>query len=1024
MDDTGTLVNYAFISYKHKQADGRFVDDEYWAEGLYRRLVMWKIPVGISSDKKLNGNHTIKPVVRDRDSFSPNGELTEKIKWELSQSKCLVLVFSQEMVRDQVERETAGNRAYVFEEVAYFLGLGRPAKAVIVVYINRDGCNPVGFLPDMFAGKEIFVLNINEYVKANDKINEERVAGAVAASIFDGKKELFWDFQQRVIRRNRIRYAVVGVFVFVLLLGAVGYGVLQRGRTDVAESFRLIEYSKNACKGHDRQVAVMYALEAIEKSPDLLEAQLHLRQFAFDDFSEPWTVWPSSNVFVSPDRSKLFAIRDNRVMVYEPDGLGEVGSIPVYEHLWGVFLNDDGSRAALVGSDSLRIYDVDRGDFVFKNRHSRYLGSWSRVSEKWFLFDRSGQYFILSDFQASGDIVILHVETARTDTLRDGGHDLYPLSISGSELSYLYWDSAGSEQIRFFDIETGDRDCLSSPRGLKQQVTVCDKSECVAYVQTDTLYLSDRSGGIFFRKAGEGIRSIEFHKSGDRVVWLSGKNGINVYEYGDSSFRSDRYYGSENVRKIAWGNGGNDVVMLLDNRIMIRDINHLSSTDPYCRELIVPEGLSGSRLSNLFVFDSKIVLAEESGWPGSTLVFHYPKRAVGMEALGDKKLTTEGYLLGMNYHSSGSVQCWDYSKKSMVWERFCDRDRPFISDLFGSSQTHVVLAWNKGFEVVDISSGEVLFGMDNGCFRYFLSDDVIVYSINDGLFVGDVVSGEKIQLGKYYLGRSLGGDEGYFCKARNGHIGVVTDSTHVSVFSLKPFKLLSKIDIQLDSLTTIAVGLSPDGNCLAISQIGIKGGDLFDSRSTLSVWNIPESRALASFELPGFYRSVHVTDNSLFLADFHGVVVYDVLSGELVGRYDIKPDFLNPFSMLPNGNVLLSGDDRGLYEIDSRGLSIVEEKLYAGGGGVRAYVSDRYLQIGGNLIDLKLDRPLFSCEKYDPLSICDSVMIVRRVSGQSSELGVRDVIVPIESERQLIGRMRSLVGGRVLLRSERMCYER
>ena len=126
------LINYAFISYK------RINPDEQWAKALHRQLVSWYIPTDIAPEQRLNGNKTISPIIRDKDSFPPGNGLSETIRTALRQSRTLILILSKKMIEDQTAKRETGEQAYIFDEIDYFLSLGRPRHAIIPVYFDSD----------------------------------------------------------------------------------------------------------------------------------------------------------------------------------------------------------------------------------------------------------------------------------------------------------------------------------------------------------------------------------------------------------------------------------------------------------------------------------------------------------------------------------------------------------------------------------------------------------------------------------------------------------------------------------------------------------------------------------------------------------------------------------------------------------------------------------------------------------------------------------------------------------------------
>ena len=220
-----TIKNYAFISYKRKQKDGRFKNDEYWADQIHKKLTEWSIPSLDPALLKLNNYHTIRPVIRDKRSFLPGYDLNKTIKDAILQSNSFILVLSKAMKDNQEELIKNGDKeAYVYKELNYFLSLDRPSNPLIVVYIDEDEYIPEVCLPSIIkkTKKESNIpVIINEYNDLEDK--EKHVAGAIAAALFGvNNKEVFisvYDEGKRQERRQRMKekFYIVAVAIFVIL---------------------------------------------------------------------------------------------------------------------------------------------------------------------------------------------------------------------------------------------------------------------------------------------------------------------------------------------------------------------------------------------------------------------------------------------------------------------------------------------------------------------------------------------------------------------------------------------------------------------------------------------------------------------------------------------------------------------------------------------------------------------------------------------------------------------------------------
>ncbi len=409
------LINYAFISYK------RINPDEQWAKALHRQLVSWYIPTDIAPEQRLNGNKTISPIIRDKDSFPPGNGLSETIRTALRQSRTLILILSKKMIEDQTAKRETGEQAYIFDEIDYFLSLGRPRHAIIPVYIDTDQENPSAILPPMLRGYDQLVLNTNDYrLDAEGKLRSktnwaQRTAAAVAAGIFGKDQDLFWNFHRRAVHRFRIRAALsAGLPLLAVVLFFCYLWIAQTTRTRIVETYRLIGQSRQADKALDTQAALIFALEAYEKSPDLNEALSNLRRQAVPDSRKPRTILPGG-VVVSRDGTELlyYDPKTSVVRILRTNDLSEVERVGHSGmHIWEMDFSPDSKRVALLGGDSLRIYDRESHKRIYAHRHRYHMVGFSSLYHT--LFDPSGTRYI----QLLSDLLIqLNIDTGQSDTL-------------------------------------------------------------------------------------------------------------------------------------------------------------------------------------------------------------------------------------------------------------------------------------------------------------------------------------------------------------------------------------------------------------------------------------------------------------------------------------------------------------------------------------------------------------------------------------------------------------------------------
>lgn len=385
------LVNYAFISYKRIDAD------EEWAKTLNKWLNRWYIPTEIAYDERLNNNKRISPVIRDKDNFPPGNGLNETIKKYLRESRTLIIILSKAMLEDQINLRSMGGHAYVFEEIEYFKTLERPKHSIIPVYIDSEIQNPTDLLPPMLNDIDPkLIVNVNEYLpQKSERLWAKRITAVVAAGIFQKDQQLFFDYHRKAVRKSRIKFTLILLSIFFVLIGAPLFLLFnkQRIRTRIEESYGLIAQSRQARNLHDVQAALIFALEAYEKSPDLDAAVSNLRQQAIINEQEPRTFLTNTYVEITSGSKEILACNyDNGIIrllhSYDLSEITRINSMPIRK----MALSPDSRKIGMLAIDSIRIYDVSLQRFIYSKSLNGFMmfAPYHRV-----YFDSKSKFFFI-----------------------------------------------------------------------------------------------------------------------------------------------------------------------------------------------------------------------------------------------------------------------------------------------------------------------------------------------------------------------------------------------------------------------------------------------------------------------------------------------------------------------------------------------------------------------------------------------------------------------------------------------------
>lgn len=213
--DNVELEFYAFISYKHSDRAPWAKSISTWAHQIYKYLEEWEIPTALSEDLKIHKeDRRIKPVFLDNMQMYAGDSVDRILEEKISLSKSLVVVLTQKLVEEQRELRMFNQKAYIYDEIDYMQTLGRP---IIIVWVDKVpfDANSKACVPDMLQGKNLMVIDANEYRNRMGGYQAKRkVAAKVAASIFQTRFDVFWNWYDR--KRKQLYSRIIMVMVLII----------------------------------------------------------------------------------------------------------------------------------------------------------------------------------------------------------------------------------------------------------------------------------------------------------------------------------------------------------------------------------------------------------------------------------------------------------------------------------------------------------------------------------------------------------------------------------------------------------------------------------------------------------------------------------------------------------------------------------------------------------------------------------------------------------------------------------------
>jgi hypothetical protein len=429
---------YTFISYKHyDNATNQFEMDTYWAISIAKGLKAMRIP-NAKSSYKVDENYlinttprdkTINPVFRDEDSMASETSLKGSIRHALENSRTLVIITSDEMLKDQREKVKNKENAWCFEEIEYYIKLGHTLDDIYIVYASESDLNySYDFIPDplkRFKGYNgIKPICVNDYTHGtNKKLSEmkkeatKKITAAVASNIFHTDPDTFLRYNEEQERKRKITLITLTSIIFVLLMGVLfTFNSLQTTKIN-----RLIEQSRVALSQGDRQAALKLSLESCDLPLSFSRIPINnLRKYLFNKTTSKAILhnW----VEFSEDGSKLCLydsdFKGRYIAILKTSDFSEIKRIPYFHSSpMRVIPDPQMEKIAVLDWDSLRVYDIKSGKVV----KTALIGAGSDFSYSHYWFSNDGKFFlsqraeqIISVSMESNDIEELIISDPQT----------------------------------------------------------------------------------------------------------------------------------------------------------------------------------------------------------------------------------------------------------------------------------------------------------------------------------------------------------------------------------------------------------------------------------------------------------------------------------------------------------------------------------------------------------------------------------------------------------------------------------
>ena len=395
---------YSFFSYKHSETNGKFKADAHWSKMLSEKLDRLTIPTDKEYDDRffINTNpkdKKVHPVFRDEKNMGYVPDLPQALKDALDASRTLVIIISKEMLADQRNKDSKGEKAWCFEEIRYFKKLNRDADDFILVYIDPEEITDVkDIVPDPL--KDVLIVPrpicVNAYTHdtgktlADSKMEKEaaeKTAAAIASHIFHAfDTEDFWSLKLQEEKKNKRKKLFIWL-CFVILSALILFAANLAKESYVKN---LIDHAVTAYEKGNAIESIQYAEKAYSWDCHSDETKSLLIKTATIDYTKPLisgqngylaysTV--SHEFFEYDDKSHTVFIRDHK---YKKTG----ESFSASGDLASYYSSSADKKLLLVPEkDSIYVYNRIQRRFIFSTPYNR--ARFDDIGKT--VFDKSGE---------------------------------------------------------------------------------------------------------------------------------------------------------------------------------------------------------------------------------------------------------------------------------------------------------------------------------------------------------------------------------------------------------------------------------------------------------------------------------------------------------------------------------------------------------------------------------------------------------------------------------------------------------
>lgn len=405
---------YAFISYKHSDRAPWAKSISSWAHQIYKYLEQWEIPAALSEDLKIHKeDKRIKPVFLDNMQMYAGDSVDRILQEKISLSKSLIVVLTQKLVEEQRGLRMVNQKAYIYDEIDYMQILGRP---IIIVWVDKIPFdeNSKACVPDMLQGKNLMVIDANEYRNRIGGYHAKRkVAARVAASIFQTRFDVFWNWYDRKQKQLYSR-----IFVTMVLIAAAFVMVIRERNINIA--YKLTAEAKTELAKGNRSEAKKLATDAFETYSNVEGLPLLMQQCVDDRI--PMRAFDAKMTVNT--KQKIYAVAQGGrwIEVYRLDNDSLLARFDGYK-VEEVVISPDCRRIAGFTRDFLRVFDLE------KKSPEPLMEVKERIDQ-----------LDMVDFNASGSLVLTQRSNCNSWAIYevDGGRSLYR-SMSYPNLDKWRW---------------------------------------------------------------------------------------------------------------------------------------------------------------------------------------------------------------------------------------------------------------------------------------------------------------------------------------------------------------------------------------------------------------------------------------------------------------------------------------------------------------------------------------------------------------------------------------------------------